>query len=786
MSLVFLKNDTNNVNVGANDHLKPYDWANYFDTPLVLPPDSQVAYISSTMQRDSVIEFNDPENVLWLQTGNSQMNLPMPIRIDTTQGAETWEQIVNQITANPYTGQTDFMWDGLSGGLTASYNSASNKIDIQLEQRLQPAVQGVWANRAQALGVWGGLNQTGMGVASGINAGVGTTNIIGGGASTLWDCGWSTCGLSAGGLPPGAPPEYGNNNYTMFTTLTGIKRSSDDIALTGLGGEVHFQGSCNAGAQGATANAESLPYIAGLNSVQCINAVEPIGADNSITTFTNECVLNGAGGSTDLALTPNLVQIRIDNMRVYVEILNSQQARDFSAIDPGSWGNCSSPPGADISPYGMKIVEDIDINTWLTTPLTQPQNTGGQASQPYFNRALVGATASRFNKLVFKIKWKSPNTFQVYMGTGYDETLGKYEGTVIAGGEQYPIGTPYQDTYSIIYDSQFGGNYTNALAPDPDKTFFVPSYFGDLGMTTWIDRRVDVDFRGNFDVINCYPTTPTGLYPSYDQMLRGINDINLSEVPFNYPNTHHLKAYEYEDIFPALQVADTNKFDDGTALATNAGYNNATPRLVCGKILTPATPTNFQRWFSIPTSDATVFKTFAPAPNAPDTRIGIVMGLIKSSDNGSLDFTLVSPNDLRKQLISGKEEVGETEEYNSVHIQLTNLPINGRNGMTSTKTATIAVVHNSLSTVTVGTQSRKLYNHYTNEKNWIDLNNVAEMTLNELRTYISNDANRPATYLVDKSDVVIMFRKRPESDTGVSRQVINKGGVYSSNGMTNR
>mgnify|MGYP003654115703 FL=1 len=66
------------------------------------------------------------------------------------------------------------------------------------------------------------------------------------------------------------------------------------------------------------------------------------------------------------------------------------------------------------------------------------------------------------------------------------------------------------------------------------------------------------------------------------------------------------------------------------------------------------------------------------------------------------------------------------------------------------------------------------------------MNNVAEMTLNELRVYISNDANRPATYLVDKSDVVIMFRKRPESDTGVSRQVINKGGVYSSNGMTNR
>jgi hypothetical protein len=57
MSLVFLKNDTTQNDFDANQHMKPYDWLNNFDTPLILPPDSQVAYISSTMERDKVVNF---------------------------------------------------------------------------------------------------------------------------------------------------------------------------------------------------------------------------------------------------------------------------------------------------------------------------------------------------------------------------------------------------------------------------------------------------------------------------------------------------------------------------------------------------------------------------------------------------------------------------------------------------------------------------------------------------------------------------------------------------------
>ena len=240
MSLVFLKNDTNNATPGANDHMKPYAWSNYFDTPLVLPPDSQVAYISSTMSRNQVIDFPAPNNVFWLQTGESQMNLPFPIILDTTTST-TWEDVTNQITANAFTGQTDYMYDGLTGGLKSTYNPTTKKIDIKLTQRLQPAVQGVWANRGGVLpAAWSGLNQTGLGAAASLNGGIPTNFLLNGGATTLWDCGWFVNDLAAGGLPTANPVEYRNNNFTGFTTQTGIKRSVDNIALTGVGGRSPF------------------------------------------------------------------------------------------------------------------------------------------------------------------------------------------------------------------------------------------------------------------------------------------------------------------------------------------------------------------------------------------------------------------------------------------------------------------------------------------------------------------------------------------------------------------
>ena len=95
---------------------------------------------------------------------------------------------------------------------------------------------------------------------------------------------------------------------------------------------------------------------------------------------------------------------------------------------------------------------------------------------------------------------------------------------------------------------------------------------------------------------------------------------------------------------------------------------------------------------------------------------------------------------------------------------------------TTQQVADIAVVHNyGDGGTSVG--AKLVYQHYTNEKNWIDLNNIGEMTLNRLRVYCSYDNNEPAVGLVDKTDVLVMFRQKPMTDTSVPNQVISNTGV---------
>ena len=100
-----------------------------------------------------------------------------------------------------------------------------------------------------------------------------------------------------------------------------------------------------------------------------------------------------------------------------------------------------------------------------------------------------------------------------------------------------------------IYDSKTGGTFSNALAPEVEKTMVVPQYFGDLGMCIYQDRRNRVNWRGNFDVIKCYSDTPVAPYPTYDEMLRGINGINFSGITTTYPNIYHLQVYNFSNIF---------------------------------------------------------------------------------------------------------------------------------------------------------------------------------------------------------------------------------------------
>ena len=782
MSLVFLKNATNN---GGDEHMQPYSWSNNFDTPLVLPPDSQVAYISSTMQREKTIILTD-EDHLWFQIGNEQLNIPMPMFFTSPGGVqETWGDVANRVKGNEYVGISDYMYDGQTGGYNATYNGATDQFQISISQRLQPTLKFVWANIGSNLpATWGGFNQTGtFGTDPVVNP---LGNVIqlqalvpGAGAGNLWNCGWGQCDLVAGGKGVGDLQDFGEDNFSMCRSQTGIKRSVYDAvtSVEDLGGALQVRGSNNPGTPGATATSQCVPYMCGLNSVQAIQIADAEGSGG----FLNNTSINGGFGATGSVLSPNVVQVRItDDQDIVVEIMDTAPVQqDFANLNFGAWGNVEEAVGIST---GLLEVERIKITTWLADTLSQPQNTGGETSQPY---NAVGNTNE--TRIVFQIKWTTPYTFQVWAGTGFDEETGKYAGRAVAGSN-YPVGTAYADTYTIIYDSRTGGTFNNALAPEVEKTMVVPQFFGDLGMCIYQDRRNRINWRGNFDVIKCYADAPVAPYPTYDIMLRGIDGINFSQPTTTYPNAYHLEVYRQDNIFPALTGALLDEFNNGAPppagnLPVSKGYSDCIMSCVSG-ILTNAGGhvSDYQRWYPIPKTDLDVNLTFGPSGTRPQVETGVLIGLIKPGDDGHTDATFVLPGDIRNQTYIPVAKTGETDAVQSVHIQLTNLPINGRNGVTSTKTSTIAVVHNAKGSLNVGTT--RVFETYQPEKNFIDLNNVAEMTLNQLRVYVSDDANKPATFLNGKSDLVVMFRQKPAADRGISTQPINKFGLTPSMGAT--
>jgi hypothetical protein len=98
MSLIFLKNDDESVIDGRPNGMKPYRWSNYFTQPIKIPPNAQVAYVSSSfsLNPNDEIEGNpygvvigdpclNPTIPLYLPTQNTHIlvkpNLVLPLSI---------------------------------------------------------------------------------------------------------------------------------------------------------------------------------------------------------------------------------------------------------------------------------------------------------------------------------------------------------------------------------------------------------------------------------------------------------------------------------------------------------------------------------------------------------------------------------------------------------------------------------------------------------------------------------------------------------------------------------
>jgi len=142
----------------------------------------------------------------------------------------------------------------------------------------------------------------------------------------------------------------------------------------------------------------------------------------------------------------------------------------------------------------------------------------------------------------------------------------------------------------------------------------------------------------------------------------------------------------------------------------------------------------------------------------PDSSFGSIIGFKQ-------DILALNPNATATKYlnydISGAGPIVLNERINSLHIQLTNLPIQSQNGVVSSQNATIAVVGTQNATsYDDPINGNHIYHHYANEIQWIDLNNIGPLNFNKIDVRITYDDNTSASSLENRSDVVVMFRQK--------------------------
>ena len=107
MSIVFTKNQDQSQVSGRPSGLLPYRWSNYFTQPIKIPPNSQVAYISSTFNLNQ--NGNIQDNPMYMTIGEPALNMPIPL-IPPERFVDSWKDEVNFLAelANQYGTDSDY------------------------------------------------------------------------------------------------------------------------------------------------------------------------------------------------------------------------------------------------------------------------------------------------------------------------------------------------------------------------------------------------------------------------------------------------------------------------------------------------------------------------------------------------------------------------------------------------------------------------------------------------------------------------------------------------------
>ena len=112
MSLVFTKNEDQSQVAGRPTGLLPYRWSNYYTQPIKIPPNSQVAYISSSFNLNQ--NGSIQEEPTYITIGVPSLNMPIPLK-PPERFVDNWKDELNFLAklASNYGTDTDYnhIWE---------------------------------------------------------------------------------------------------------------------------------------------------------------------------------------------------------------------------------------------------------------------------------------------------------------------------------------------------------------------------------------------------------------------------------------------------------------------------------------------------------------------------------------------------------------------------------------------------------------------------------------------------------------------------------------------------
>ena len=334
---------------------------------------------------------------------------------------------------------------------------------------------------------------------------------------------------------------------------------------------------------------------------------------------------------------------------------------------------------------------------------------------------------------------------------------------------RYRMETPYAPSLWVCKDynqatgSSTGGwelvyNWaTGANAGVVGSTYACPSWFGDMPLVIYNPYdRFDLGLRGNFDLINSFVGENNSSGSAYEPFPQQVYNPSI----FSREGVIKTGAGFFSGSVEALAA---DGYAEKEMYIVHNRTNNTTD--LDRTLQIPLFPTNvfgaIEPQYAYPL-DPTINKFFVIG--TPQTNLGYDLGY---GSEANVEITTGVPSPYSTYKAVALNNLQASKNVNSVHIQLTNLPIQSKNAMIQSGVKDIAVVpcYDAQKVSDDVANNLEIYHHQIGEKNWVDLNNIQSLYINNLDIYLTYDNNTPATGVKDETDVLVMFRQKPTHNT---------------------